>query len=100
MLRRHVAMMINAGRAGDAKKTRMLAGAVVMQRRRRAARASERLRGGLIAGPRGAAFQRRDVEPGPRQHALRDLDMRRFAAMTGAGQRQLLIAEAVALRRM
>ncbi len=41
-----------------------------------------------------AAFERRRLEPGAREHARCDLDMRRFPAMAGAGERQFLVAEA------
>ena len=54
---------------------------------------------GRMRGPVRAAFERAAVEPGARQHAARDLDMRRLAAMAGAGQRQFLVAEAVVVGR-
>ena len=99
MAGRHIAVMIDAARAGDADEARMLAGAIVVQRRRRTAGARERLARGLVRGPVRAAFERRAVEPGARQHAARDRDMRRLAAMTGAGKREFLVAEAVAVGR-
>ena len=46
-----------------------------------------------------AAAQRRSVKPRRRQHALDTRDMCRLAAMRGAGERQLLLAEAVTICR-
>ena len=46
-----------------------------------------------------AAFERADIEAGAREHPARHLDMRGLAAVGRAGERNLLIAEAVALRR-
>ena len=75
----------------------MLARAVVVQRRRRAAGARQRLRRGLVQRPVGAAGERAGVEPGRAQHALDAGDMRRLAAVRRAGERELLVAEAVAV---
>ena len=58
-LRRDIAAMIDAGRAGDADEARMLARAIVVQRRRRAAGARQRLARSLMRGPMRAAFERR-----------------------------------------
>ena len=46
----------------------------------------------------GAAAQRRGIERRLRQHARDARDMPRLAGMRGAGQRQLLVAEAVSIR--
>ena len=59
MAGRHIAVMIDAARAGDADKARMLAGAIVVQRGRRIAGARQRLARGLVRGPVRAAFERR-----------------------------------------
>ncbi len=64
MAGRHIAAMIDADRAGGAEEARMLARAIVVQRRRRVAGARERLARGLMRGPMRAAFERRRIEPG------------------------------------
>ena len=43
----------------------------------------------------GAAGERRDIEPSPRQHARDTFDVCRLAAMRGTGERELLIAKRV-----
>ena len=54
---------------------------------------------GLVRGPVRAAFERRRIEPGARQHAACHRDMPRLAAVAGAGERQFLVAETVAVGR-
>ena len=90
--------MIDTCRAGDAHEARMLAGAIVVQRGRRAAGVRQRMVRSLVRRPVRAAFERRRVEAGARQHAARDLDMRRLAAVARTRERKLRVAEPVAIR--
>jgi hypothetical protein len=93
MLRLPVIGMVDALGTGDAQEASVLAGAIVVQRRRLAG-ARHRGDRGLRHRPVGAAAQRRGIEPGLRQHARDPRDMPRLAGMRGAGQRQLFVAEA------
>ena len=69
-----------------------------MQRRRRAG-SRHGGGGGLRNRPMRAAAQVGRRKPGFRQHALDASDMRSFAAMRGASERQFLIAQAEAIGR-
>ena len=96
MLRPPIIGVIDAHRAGDAEKARVLAGAIVMQRRRRAGprqRKGRRMRD----RPMRAAAQRRRIETGLRQHVLDAGDVRRLAAVRGASERQFFVAEPVTI---
>src|SRR3954447_2581955 len=99
MVRPNIPAMIHAGGARDAQEARVLAGAIVMQRRGRAARPRQRPARVLVARPMRPTFECASVQPCTLQHALRDLNMRRLAAMTGAGEREFLVAEAITIRR-
>ena len=87
---------IGAHRAGEAEKAGVLAGAIVMQRRRRAG-PRQRISRGLRHRPMRAAAQRRGIEAGVRQHPLDAGDVCRLAAVRRAGERQLLVAEAISV---
>ena len=75
----------------------MLAGAIVVQRRRGRAGARERRGRRLMDRQMGAAAQRRGVEASPRQDALRRRHMTGLAAVGGAGERQFLLGQAIAV---
>jgi hypothetical protein len=99
MIHPHIAVMVDAAMAADGEETGMLAGAIVMQRRRRGAGARQFDRHLLAARPMRAAFERPSVQSGPLQHGTRQRHMRRFARMGGAGERQFLFAEAECIGR-
>ena len=89
--------VIDAHGAGDAQEARMLAGAIVVQGRRLPGARHGRRRG-LRNRPMRAATQRGRIETGFRQHAFNAGNMRRFAAVRGASERQLFVVEPVTIR--
>jgi hypothetical protein len=91
-----VADVIDATRAGDGEKARMLARAVVVQRRRGAG-PRQRVGRGLRERPMRPAAERRWLESRLRQDARDTFDVRPLTTVRGAGQRKLLVAQPVAL---
>ena len=92
MLGLPIAAAIRIQGAGETEKAGMLAGAIVVQGRGRAG-PRQRESGRLRQRPMRPAAQRRCVEPGFRQHAGDAFDMGRFAAVRGAGERELFIGQ-------
>ena len=68
MVRRRIAAVRRTQRAGGAEKSRMLAGAVVVDRRRGFAGLRQCERRWLMARPMGAAFERVGGKPGAREY--------------------------------
>ena len=96
MLRPEVIGVVEPFGAGEAKKARMLARAIIVQRGWRT-RTGPRQRGcgRLRNRPVRAAAQRRSVKTGFRQHPLDGGNVSRLAAMGGASERQFLVGEDV-----
>ena len=98
MLRRLVAGGVDAARAGEADETRMFARAIVVQRRRRAARARERPRRLAAQRPMRAAGENGNVRPRLGEHRARERHVGRLARMRGAAQRDRLPAQPKPIR--
>ena len=80
-----------------AQEAGMLARTVVVQRRRLLAAPGQIARHRRVERPVAAAFERRAVEPGFRQHLRRQTRMAVLTRMGGAGQRQFTVAETVGI---
>ena len=78
MFRRHIAAMVDTKTTGDAHKARVLAGAIVVERRRLPSGACERVARGPMARPMGTAFEGASVKAKLGEHALGNGDMRRI----------------------
>ncbi len=84
---------IEAEMDGGGEHTRMLARAIIVDRLRTPARAYQLAHRRLADRPMRAASKIAFVEPGLGEQAAHRLDMQGTAAMRGAGDRKLVIAE-------
>ncbi len=98
MRRIGVTRRIRPHRAGDAQKSGVLAGAIVVERGGLASGPRQRLRGGRMDRRVRPAGERGRIEPGAREHALDQCDVRRLTRVRSRCERQLVLAEAEAIR--
>jgi hypothetical protein len=79
--------------AAGEEKASVLTGAVVVQRRGLFSAADKGSRGSRVHRGIRAAFEIRNAESAPREHAPDDADVPRFSPVRGAEERDLIVAQ-------
>ncbi len=98
MIRRDIALRIDAHRAGETDEARVFARAIVVQGGRRPPRARKRAGFVLAERPMRAAFERPFIVSRFGEHRARGRDMVLASRVRGAAERNLLVAETQAIR--